>query len=207
MNNVNKINLFILPIKKALSFLDQPLIYFALRFGLIFYAITLIPKVTDDIINFIESPIGKLILFLLISLIYIKDQSLALLFGFILMLTIFEYHNGKKSFQSIVVDRSGKVIGNVLRGTSDIAKDIGEAGANVVGVTGEATSDIIKTVGKGSAETVAVVSGAAEDIIRTSANISSDLTKDVSGTIKELGTQEDENLVEAFDGGCSACMM
>lgn len=193
------------PIKNTLSFLDQPLIYFALRFALIFYAITLIPKITDDIIAFIESPIGKLILFSVIMLIYVKDQSLALLFAFVLIVTIIDYHNG--TFPSVVVDTSGRVVGKVLTGTSDIASDVGEAGAKLVGVSGEATGDIIKTVGKGSADAVAVISGAAEDIIRTSANVTGDVTKDITGTVKRLGTQEDENVVEAFDGGCTACMM
>ena len=113
-----------------------------------------------------------------------------------------DYHNN--NFPAVIVDASGNVIGNVLRGSTKIVKEVGASGAKVFGVSGRTAGDVIKTVGKGTADVVGVVSGAVEDIIKTSATVTGDVIKDVSETVKKVGTDEEE--VEAFDGGaCNLC--
>lgn len=199
-------NVITAPIKNTLKFLDQKFIYIALRLALVVYVITLLPKVSDDIIEFIESPIGKLLIFTFIITIYVKDQDLALLMAFVLIVILLDYHNNK--FPRTVVDASGNVIGTVLKGSTDIAKNVGEASSKLFGVSGRTVGDVVKTVGKGTSDIIGVASELSQKVVETTSTVTGDVVKKVSETVQELGTSDDK--IEAFDNnmnGCGGCSL
>lgn len=184
------------PIRQALSFLDNPVVFFVLRLALVLYVITLLPKVSEDIVEFVLSPIGKLIILLLVMTVYVKDQSLALLFTIVLLVTLLDYE--KRSFPAIVVDTSGQVIGNVIRGTSDVVAELGETGAKLVGVAGKTTEEVVKSVGKGAAKAVGVIGSGASEVVRGVSEVSGQVVGDVAAGVQQVGT------IEEFSG-CGSC--
>jgi len=183
------------PIRDTLKILDHPFIYYALRIALVVYVIALLPELADDVMSIVESPVGKFVTLIIIASIYLKDQNLAMLLAIVLVLTIVEYKTN--SFPRTVVDESGKVVGKVLRGSTEVVAKTGESISKVFGASGRAAGGVIKSVGQGASDIVGVGADLTKTVIETSANVTGDVVTSVSDTVQKVGTDS----IEAFSGG------